>query len=56
MPNYKKLYFDLFAATDKAIKTLINAQQKAEEDFLSSETLTPINFYEVTKKEPPKQD
>ena len=34
MPDYKKMYFDLFRATEAAIGTLIEAQQKSEEMLL----------------------
>ena len=36
MPDYKELYFDLFRATEKAINILVEAQRKAEEQYLSS--------------------
>ena len=50
MPDYKKLYFKLFAAMADAVEDLeqenygsakqrlIAAQQEAEEDYLSDET------------------
>ena len=34
MPDYKKMYFDLFRATEAAIGTLIEAQQRCEEMLL----------------------
>lgn len=49
MPDYKKLYFKLFAAmadavedlengnSDRARKRLIDAQQKAEEEYLEND-------------------
>ncbi|ADU27213.1 hypothetical protein [Ethanoligenens harbinense] len=36
MLDYKELYLDLFRATEKAINILVEAQQKAEEQYLSS--------------------
>jgi|GEM_PF-1149474 len=36
MPDYKKLYLGLFRATEKAINILVEAQQSAEEQYLSS--------------------
>lgn len=36
MPDYKELYLGLFRATEKAINILVEAQQKAEEQYLSS--------------------
>lgn len=34
MPDYKELYFSLMRETEKAIRTLIEAQQKCEELYL----------------------
>lgn len=36
MPDYKELYLGLFRATEKAINILVEAQQSAEEQYLSS--------------------
>lgn len=36
MPDYKELYIGLFRATEKAINILVEAQRKAEEQYLSS--------------------
>ena len=33
--DYKKMYLDLFRATEKAINILIDAQQKCEEKYIS---------------------
>lgn len=35
MPNYKKMYFTLFRATEQAINTLIEAQRECEELYIS---------------------
>lgn len=35
MPNYKELYFTLLRETETAIRTLIAAQQKCEEMYLT---------------------
>ena len=42
MADYKDLYLTLFRATEKAIRTLVAAQQECEERFLeaSQENLT----------------
>ena len=37
MPDYRKLYFDLFRATEKAIRILVEAQRAAEEEILNEE-------------------
>ncbi len=43
MPDYKEMYFDLFRATERAINILIEAQQKAEEEYVSSpETILTV--------------
>lgn len=36
MPDYKEMYLTLFQATEKAIETLISAQQACEELYISS--------------------
>ena len=36
MANYREMYYKLFRATEKAINTLISAQQECEEMYLSS--------------------
>lgn len=36
MANYREMYYKLFRATEKAINTLISAQQECEELYLSS--------------------
>ena len=35
MPDYKKMYFTLFRATEQAINTLIEAQRECEEMYIS---------------------
>lgn len=35
MPDYEKMYFTLFRATEKAINTLIEAQRACEELYIS---------------------
>lgn len=35
MPDYKKMYFMLFRATEQAINTLIEAQRECEELYIS---------------------
>ena len=42
--DYKELYLNLFRATERAINTLIEAQQRCEERYL-----------EMTEPEQPKQ-
>lgn len=34
MPDYRELYFELFRATERAINTLVEAQQRCEEQYL----------------------
>ena len=34
MPDYKKMYFTLFRATEQAINTLIEAQRECEELYI----------------------
>ncbi len=34
MPNYQKLYYQLFRANEQALRILRDAQQAAEETFL----------------------
>ena len=36
MPDYKKLYYDMFNTVTDTIETLQKAQRKAEEDYLRS--------------------
>ena len=36
-PNYKELYYDLFRATEEAIRLLIKAQKACEEKYISEE-------------------
>ena len=36
MPDYEKMYFDLFRATEKAINLLIDAQRACEEEYISA--------------------
>ncbi|WP_312279731.1 hypothetical protein [Oscillibacter sp.] len=41
MPNYKEMYFQLFRETEKAIDILIEAQRKAEEQYINSPEQAP---------------
>ena len=44
MPDYKKMYFTLFRATEQAINTLIEAQRECEELYISEpETALRVN-------------
>ncbi|MEG1061256.1 MAG: hypothetical protein RSD08_07220 [Oscillospiraceae bacterium] len=36
MPNYKEMYLKLFRANERAINTLISAQQECETPYLNS--------------------
>lgn len=36
MPDYQEMYLTLFRATEQAVNTLIAAQQKCEELYLSA--------------------
>lgn len=36
MPDYKKMYFKLFRATEQAMNLLITAQRECEELYISS--------------------
>lgn len=36
MPDYKEMYFTLYCATEKAINTLIIAQQECEEMYCNN--------------------
>ena len=35
MPDYKEMYLDLCRASEEAIRTLVAAQQRCEERYLS---------------------
>lgn len=37
MPDYKKMYFKMMDATEKAIEILIEAQRECEEIYISAE-------------------
>ena len=37
MPDYKKMYFTLFKASEEAVNLLIAAQRKCEELYIASE-------------------
>ena len=37
MPDYKKMYYELFRASEEAIRVLTEAQQRCEELYVSSE-------------------
>lgn len=36
LPDYEKMYFELFRASEKAIRVLIEAQRACEEAYLSA--------------------
>ena len=36
MPDYRELYFTLFRASEQAVNTLIEAQRKCEELYISA--------------------
>ena len=40
MADYQEMYFTLMRASEKAIQTIIEAQRKCEELYLSGETQT----------------
>lgn len=43
MPDYKEMYLTLFRALEKAVGILIEAQQKTEEMYISSEETVSEN-------------
>lgn len=55
MPDYKEMYFTLFRATERAIQTLIAAQQQCEELYLSAppEMLTVLPGVVLQSTAPP---
>lgn len=53
MPNYKKMYFDLFNAVTDSIHALQKAQQNGESSYIESET--PILPIVSAKPEQEKQ-
>lgn len=59
MPDYKEMYLLLFRATTKAIAILQQAQQQAEERYLSEDTANRfivIKPDQKTKDKQPSQD
>lgn len=49
MPDYKKLYLKLFAASENAIETLIAAQRECEELILQEEA-SPFRVIELPEQ------
>ena len=49
MPDYKKMYYELFRASEEAINLLIKAQQRCEELYLSADE--PLILLNKTKKD-----
>ncbi len=41
MEDYKKLYFELFNEITNAIELLKKAQEKAEENYISAQIISP---------------
>ena len=52
MPDYQKMYFTLFKATENAIKLLISAQRTCEEMYIAAKEpeLTILSNQEDMKK------
>ena len=52
MPDYRELYFTLFRASEQAVNTLIEAQRKCEELYISAprEELLPFPGGEKPKE------
>jgi len=48
MADFKKMYFDLTGAVADAVEILIGAQQKGEEEYISSDE-TPIKLINMQK-------
>ncbi|MFI3169482.1 MAG: hypothetical protein R3Y06_06045 [Faecalibacterium sp.] len=46
MPDYKKLYFDLFRANAAAAAQLVAAQEKAEATVMDAPNVLPLTFAE----------
>ena len=51
MPNYQKLYYQMFRANEQALRILRDAQQAAEEAFLA-EPLPPLTLRPQQPSEP----
>ena len=49
MPDYEKMYFTLFRATEQAINTLIEAQRACEELYIS-ESETELRVISLTDR------
>ena len=47
MPDYKKMYYTMIQETEKAINTLIKAQQKCEELYMKEKE--PIHIVKKKK-------
>ena len=41
MPDYEKMYLDLFRASEEALDILIAARRKCEDMYLAAESETP---------------
>lgn len=41
MPDYKKMYLELFSAVEDAIEILVQAQQRAEETYIETDEDEP---------------
>ena len=50
MPDYKKLYMKLFAASENAIEILIAAQRECEEMILQEE-MPPLRVIELPTRD-----
>ena len=46
MPDYEKMYLDLFRASEEALDILIAAQRRCEEMYLSAESEKPAQAEE----------
>jgi hypothetical protein len=53
MPDYQEMYLKMARATEKAIRILIEAQQEAEEIYLS-EPISEIRVLDFNKNENPE--
>jgi hypothetical protein len=52
MPDYRELYFTLFRASEQAVNTLIEAQRKCEELYISAPRGELLTFPGEKPKEP----
>ncbi len=44
MADYKEMYLAMMRASEKAVRTLIEAQQRCEEMYLEAEEISPAVF------------